>query len=172
MAVYLWEHLQNIFIECLFLNHMYLVLPNFCLLCIVCVCVKKQVFQTKNNLHCFKVWDQKWPQLPQVISLLSTHPLMVAGDHPLFVWVPLWAVRPTCVLTCHLLFVPASGSPADLAQAAAQRGFGAAGFQLPWPVCQRICSGLFEADEVGKGFWGAKLHSLCSQDKTTPRGKS
>lgn len=140
-----------------------------------CVCVwRNRFFRLKIIciiLKCEEL-NQKWAQLPQVISLLSTHPLMVAGDHLLFIWVPLWAVRPTCVLTCHLPFVPASGSPADLAQAAAQRGFGAAGFQLPWPVCQRICSGLFEADEVGKGFWGAKLHSLCSQDKTTPRGKS
>lgn len=121
-----------------------------------------------------KKLNQKWAQLPKLFlcSLCPPPHPMAAGHHLLFIWVPLWAVRPTCVLTCQLFFGTASGPPADLAQAAAQGGFGASGFQLPWPVCQGICSGLFEADEVGEGFWGAKLHSFCSQDKRTPRGKS
>lgn len=68
--------------------------------------------------------------------------------------------------------VTASGPAADLAQAAAQGGSGAAGFQLPRPVRQGICSGVFEADEVGEGFWGATRPSVCSQDKTTPRKRA
>lgn len=62
-------------------------------------------------------------------------------------------------------FGTASGPPADLAQAAAQGGSGAAGFQLPRPVRQGICSGVFEADEVGERFWGARLHLFAHRIK-------
>lgn len=168
----LTKHL--IFIECLCLMHIWYY-PIF-VYYVLCLCVKKQVFQPKNNLQHFKEWEtliRSGPNYPKLfLSFLPTlpHPPTAAG-HPLL-FECLWSVRPTCVLTCHPFFGTASGPPADLAQAAAQGGFGAAGFQLPRPVRQGICSGVFETDEVGEAFWGAKLHSVCSQDKTNARGKS
>lgn len=80
----LTKHL--IFIECLCLMHIWYY-PIF-VYYVLCLCVKKQVFQPKNNLQHFKEWEtliRSGPNYPKLfLSFLPTlpHPPTAAG-HPL-----------------------------------------------------------------------------------------